>query len=318
MRKLVKVIIFLSIVLILAGGAFIAVAFAKGEFKNTNGNLVTNVHNVNDEFTNIEINDDVSDYEFVISTDGKCKVECKEKENILHTVEVKDGTLKIGNNDTRKWYEKYFFNWDFSKIMIIVSLPDKEYNNLNINNSTGDINISTLKVNNAKIEVSTGDVKGKLLVKESIYVKSTTGNISLNDLTAKSAKFESSTGYNKISGAKIEGDLNINSTTGELMLNKIEANNIYLISTTGDIVLNDVIAKGNLNMNASTGDISFDSCDANDIKIKTSTGDVEGSLLSDKTFYTKTSTGDVDVPRTSGNVCDIETSTGDIKVTIKK
>ena len=47
------------------------------------------------------------------------------------------------------------------------------------------------------------------------------------------------------------------------------------------------------------------------------TGDVEGSLLSEKIFYTETSIGNIRVPKgTSGGMCEVETDTGDISFTI--
>ena len=87
--------------------------------------------------------------------------------------------------------------------------------------------------------------------------------------------------------------------------------------TSGSIEMNNLIASGSMSIERNTGGVSFDRCDAKSIKVHTSTGDVTGSLISDKSFFTKSSTGNVIVPQTvSEEICEIKTSTGDIILTI--
>lgn len=278
MSKFVKFVLFISVVLILAGGAFIGIAFAKGEFKDLSGNTVTNVHNIDDEFDSVLVDTSITDYEFKLSDDKKCHVECVEREKMKHSVEVIDGTLTIKQTDDRKWYERMLFNFN---VKLTVLLPLKEYNDIVIKDSTGDINLDlALTINNIDIKVSTGDIKFK-------------------DITVKN-------------------DIKIESSTGDVSYTNVKANNINSKTTTGEQLLKDTIVSENLEIESSTGDIMFIMIDAKSIKVRSTTGDVKGTLLTNKTFYCKTTTGDINVPKTQGDICDIETTTGDINISIKE
>ncbi|MBR0132432.1 MAG: DUF4097 family beta strand repeat protein [Lachnospiraceae bacterium] len=281
-----KFFIILATVLLIAGLGIFTIAFAAAGFKIGNlGSVKTeeNTYAPEGSFEDISIDVDTSDVKFVYAEDGEFKVVCRELANDKHEVEIEDGTLKISNNDKRKWYEKIqFFSFSKSPKMTIY-LPEREYKNLKIKASTGDINVPVdegLNFANVDIKVSTGDVN---------FV----GNVSGD------AKIKTSTGDVKQTG-HTDGDLEIE-------------------VSTGDIFLKSSRTVGKLNVKTSTGDVKLDKCDAAEITIKTSTGDVKGSLLSDKIFTAKTSTGDVDVPASIKDCgeCNIKTSTGDIKITIE-
>lgn len=276
MSKFVKFVLFISVVLILAGGAFIGIAFAKGEFKDFGGKTVTNVFNINDDFDSIYIETEITDYEFKLAQDGKCSVECVERDKMKHSVEVIDGTLTIKQEDDRKWYERFMFNFN---VKLTVLIPEKEYNDIVIKDTTGDVNID-LPLNF-----------------DSINIKSSTGDIKLNNISVKN-------------------DIKIELSTGDIQYNNVKVSNINSKSSTGDQLLKDTIVSNNLEIESSTGDIKFILSDAKNIKVRTTTGDVSGSLLTNKTFYCKTTTGDINVPKTQGDICDIETTTGDINISI--
>ena len=65
----------------------------------------TNSHNISETFANISVNADTADILIVPSDDGSASVECYERENVKHSVSVKDGVLVIDTVDERKWYE---------------------------------------------------------------------------------------------------------------------------------------------------------------------------------------------------------------------
>ena len=80
----------------------------------------------------------------------------------------------------------------------------------------------------------------------------------------------------------------------------------------------NLLAAERISIERDTGDILFDGCDANELFVKTSSGDVQGTFLSDKTFFVESNTGTMDVPKnTVGGKCEISTDTGDIKINIK-
>ena len=258
-----------------------------------------NTYEVDKQFNNITINTDTDDIVFVRSEDNKCKVECNEPENAKHYVEVKDGELSIGFMfNERNWYEYIGISFGTSKITVY--LPEGEYNNLTIKESTGDILIpKDFEFSNIDIFCSTGNVENYASAKGNIKIKASTGSITLSDISC-------------------DGDIIVNVTTGKTNLNNIKCKNLFSDGDTGNLYLNNVVAKDKFDFERSTGDVRFVSCDANDINVETDTGSVKGSLLSEKVFITETDTGSINVPKTlSGGKCEISTDTGDIKITIE-
>lgn len=279
-----KFFIILGIVLLVAGLGLFGIAFAAAGFKiDKLGSVKTeeNTYAPEGSFEDISIDVDTSDVKFVYAEDGKFKVVCKELTNNKHEVEIEDGTLKISNDDERKWYEKISLFTQSTKMTIY--LPEREYKNLKIKASTADIDVPVdegLSFTNVDIKVSTGDINFA-------------GNVS--------------------------GDTKIKTSTGDVKQVGRTGGNLDIEVSTGDITLKNSRTVGKLNVKTSTGDVKLDKCDAAEITIKTSTGDVKGSLLSDKLFTAKTSTGDVNVPASikDGGECSIKTSTGDIKITVE-
>lgn len=238
----------------------------------------TNSYEITDNFKDISIISNTTDITLIPSEDEAISVVCREESKVKHLVEVKDNTLNIKVEDTRKWYEHIGLSFEIPKIT--VSIPKGEYGDLSIKNSTGGIAVNNLSAN-------------------SLNITNTTGKISLK-------------------GIDCQGDISITVSTGKSELENVKCNNLTSNGTTGNATLKDVIAKGKFNIERSTGDVSFTKCDASEILIKTSTGNVKGSLLSDKVFIAKSSTGKIDVPRsTSGGICEVSTSTGNINITVE-
>lgn len=239
----------------------------------------TNNYEINEDFKAISVNTDTADIVFMPSETSKTSVVCHEQKKVKHSVAVKDGTLVIEVNDTRKWYEHIGISFGTPKITVCV--PSGEYGVISINTSTGSIGLQSIFADTVNLSVSTG-------------------RISVSDVTCK-------------------GDVNINVSTGKTTLTDIACKNLISSGSTGDVSLNNVIAAEKFSIRRSTGDVKFDLCDAAEVFMKTGTGDVIGSLLSEKVFYAKTDTGRVSVPNTaSGGKCEITTDTGNIKIDIKQ
>ena len=257
----------------------------------------TNEYTVTEDFNDISIDTKTANIEFLLSDDDSCRVVCHEMVKAKHTVSVESGTLNIKLNDQRKWYN--FLNIGFGSPKVTVYLPAGVYGALQINASTGDINISgEFGFKSIDISVSTGDIRVENLHCGSVVIAATTGKIDLSNL-------------------QIEGDLTVGVSTGDAVISSVVCNNFKSKGSTGNITLNSLIARGGMSVSRSTGDVKLNGCDASEIYITTATGSVKGSLLSEKVFIAKTNTGKVDVPKTiSGGRCEITTSTGDIIITV--
>lgn len=276
----------------------------------------TNEYAINDSYKNIKVITDTADITFIPAENTK--VVCYEETKIKHSVTVKDDTLVIEANDTRKWYE--YIGITFGSPKITVYIPAGEYGALTINASTSDTGISKeFKFESIDISQSTGNVKCFASANGDIKIKTSTGHITVENITTSSLNLAVTTGDIVVSDTKCVGDLSVKVSTGKTKLENVKCNDVISTGSTGDFILTNVIADKNIDIKRTTGDIKLNGCDASELVIVTDTGNVKGTLLSDKVFITKTDTGSIKVPETlSGGKCKITTDTGDIKIEIKK
>ena len=279
----------------------------------------TNKYDItNENFENISLMTKEATVKFLLSDSDKTTVVCYEKANQKHSVSVKDNTLLIEINDSRKWYEYIGINFDSPEITVYI--PQKNYAKLSVVASTGDIEVSPdFNFASIDITVSTGEVRNYASATEKIKISTSTGNIVSKNISAGYLELSVSTGNINLSGINCTEDINTSVSTGKMNFLDITCKNFNSKGSTGDISLNNVIIENQINIERSTGKVVFEKCDANEIFVETDTGDVKGTLLSDKVFIVKTDTGKINVPQTTmGGKCEITTDTGDIKIEISK
>ena len=321
MSKSAKIWLIIALSLIVVGAIIFTgvMLVLKWDFKKlSTAKYQTNTYQITDTFKNISVETDTADIDFVVSENDKISVVCKEQENYKHSVKVSNETLQIKLEDNRQWYEHIGIN--FSNTKITVYLPQGEYGDLNVKNSTGDIKTSKeFSFRSIDIKNSTGHVTNLASAQNEIKIKLSTGDIKIENITANAIDLTASTGRINIENAKCEGDIKIKVTTGKANLKDTECKNLSSQGSTGDFTLQNVKCSEKLSVERSTGDVTLSLCDASEIFIKTDTGDVTGTLTSDKVFITSTDTGKVDVPKTvNGGRCEITTDTGDIEIKISK
>lgn len=256
----------------------------------------TTTYSESDAFTDIEVKGSGSEVVLIPSEDGECRVVCTEAENITHTVRVTDGTLYIEKHDNRKWNERIGI---FMEDMVIeVYLPESEYSNLKIKNSSGGIKVREgFAFKETDIENTSGSVDFRSCA-GSLDINVTSGSIRLQDVSASEISLETTSGSIKAE--------NINAATA-----------FDVHSTSGSIKIERAIC-GDIDMSASSGSVKLNNSDASEIEIKTSSGSVNGTLLTGKMFETHTSSGSVKVPASEAGsgTCSINTSSGSIKISI--
>lgn len=300
MNKITKILIIVASSLIVLGGIVFTLVMSSlaWDFSKLNTlKYAINVHEIEQEFDSIFIETDTADVKFILSTDGKNKVECFEQEKLNHKVSVVDGVLTVKINDERSWFEHVTLFG--KKTHVNVYLSSEQLDNVTVKASTADVEIGKeFSLNNLDVSVSTGDVTCKASVSQLLKVKVSTGDIDLFDLNAN----------------KIE----LRASTGDMELDNVDCKNLTTEADTGDISLTNVIASQSLNIKRSTGDVEFNGVDSLSINVETSTGDVEGTLLSGKIFDCDSSSGKVQVPNsTDGGICKVRTSTGRIKLFVQ-
>lgn len=276
----------------------------------------TNTHEIQDEYRHLRVVTDTADVTFVPSDDGTTKVLCFEEGNATHTVAVKDGTLTVTIEDTRKWYEHIGFF--FQQPHITVVLPAGTYGALSVESDTGDIDIpSAFTPESVKITGHTGNVVHAACATGDVQIQTSTGNITVQNATVGGLSLAVSTGKVTVTDVECQGDVTLSVSTGKAHLTNLRCRDLFSEGDTGGIFLENVVANGRLTLERSTGDVLMERCDAAALFITTDTGDVKGTLLSDKICIATTDTGRVNVPRSAvGGRCEIVTDTGDISIAI--
>lgn len=320
MSKKTKIWLIVAFSLVLVGGLVLVgvMTMLNWDFTKLNtSKLVSNTHTVTEDFQNISVAAETAVITFVLSEDESTRVFCEEFENGTHTVSVKDGTLVVALEDSRKWYQHIGFHWGTPKIT--VSLPRQEYGTLTVKGSTGGVTIpNSFTFRDMDIAQSTGQVVSFASATGTVRIKTSTGHIRVENASVGALNLSVTTGKVTVSGVTCQGNIGLQVSTGKTTLTDTSCQNLTSDGDTGSLSLQNVIATGTFSIERSTGSVTFTDCDAAEIFVETDTGDITGSLLSEKIFIAETDTGKVEVPKSvTGGRCEIETDTGDIKITVK-
>lgn len=307
MKKIITIIISLiACIALIVGGILLINSI------NVNKNSETKNYIVDKPYNKIEIDTYIDDINIYLSTNNETKVTYVENNLFKYEIKVIDNTLFIKQIKMKK----SLFNLKNNKLDIyltneIIELLDIEggtsdininqgliFNNLEIENSTGNINIKSTVQNNIDIELSTGDLKLENSSFGNTNIEATTGDIKLLNMTCKL--------------------LDIETTTGDIELSNTNCDALNVEITTGKTKLINTIVTNDLHIDGSTGDVILDAFDAKNINIKLTTGDVKGTILTSKFFIVKSNTGKEEVPETrEGGECRITVTTGDIIISYK-
>ena len=315
MKKGILVLIIFGSIATTVGAVVFGIGLAN-DINALQAHKETHEYELTEAFNSINIEGDSGDFTFIYNSENVNKVVAEEDKYFTTSVGVTDNVLTISNKNNKKWYENFFYS---VSPKITVYLANTDYQNLVVNNSTGDINVpGDFTFDNVAIKVSTGDINFKSTVKDALAITSSTGNHVLTDASMKSLSLEASTGRIELNNVLVENDINLKTSTGNMKLTGVKATNLTTTCSTGGVTLANVEVSNHIYNKASTGDITYLDSDASTIQIETSTGDVNLNLLTPKIMSVSTKTGDVDVPTSlTGGLCQITTSTGDITVRFK-
>ncbi|MBE7080262.1 MAG: DUF4097 domain-containing protein [Clostridiales bacterium] len=285
---------------------------------------------VADAFENITIDTKTVDIDFMLATDGECRVITPERAGLQYTVIVQDGTLRVKLNDTRKWYQ--YIRFKFETPSVTVYLPDAVYKNLTIDSTTGDINIPQgLSFENVAIDISTGDVECDATVTGNMKIETSTGDIEVGNAMAKSVEVSTTTGDIEIENTQA-GDMVINVTTGDVELDNVTctslttegdtgdftADNVktaemfYVKRTTGKVIIQKITA-GALTVDKTTGKMDISTAVCGDVQLSVTTGSAQIADMTCANFTSTGSTGDLTMDNVvaSGKFT-MDRNTGDI------
>ena len=263
------------------------------------GNMAfeTKSYEINERFSDIEVEDVECGIKIQCSPDNRCRVICcpaRADGSVYRTAEVNNGVLRIERHDKGKLFS--FFSLPPADIEVY--LPEGEYGKLTAYSTSGRIAVDEgLNFVSARLESVSGSIEMYSDVKDELRAESTSGRV-----TVENASPERLTAKNK---------------SGSVSLSRIRSEDIDASTVSGRIELCNVIASSHLNAESVSGSVELECCDADRIRIESTSGSVKGTLLSDKIFTARSASGSVDVPRSaSGGECEISTTSGSIKIEI--
>lgn len=223
-----------------------------------------------------------------------CRIECFETNKVKYSATVTDGTLIIDTVDTRKWYD--YIGIFLGKQTMTVYLPQDNYVSLSINTNTGDVEIpkdftfgeigidgDTADVQclasiskNIEIELSTGSINMSELTAENIDFSTTTGDININNVNVNgNVETETDTGNITLNNVVAKGDFEIESSTGNVKFEKSDAAQIFVKTSTGNVTGN-LLSEKIFITETSTGNVSVPkTASGGKCEITTSTGNIE-------------------------------------------
>ncbi|GIO04897.1 hypothetical protein J31TS6_09250 [Brevibacillus reuszeri] len=237
-----KKIFGISLLLFLLGASGLVWMFTKQDYFSFSLAQVNEVRTIQEPFTSLEIATGMADVVITPSQSSTASVRLigeasdQQRERIQFTSSVlSDGTLKVDVQE--KFHVNLFFPVN-GRLQVELSLPEKDYEKLELNTATGDIKASKLSVKKTSIVSSTGDVE-------------------LVGLTGDSLDIQTDTGDMKLSG--IRSTVQIQTTTGEidsLLLPEL-VHDVSIESETGDIRIkvDKEPAAASLDLSTETGSI---------------------------------------------------------------
>lgn len=302
MKKIITIIISLIICIGLAVGGILLINSI-----NINKNSETKNYIADQQYNKIEIDTYIDDINIYLSINNETKITYVENNLFKYEINVINNILSI--KQIKK--KKSLFNLKNNKLDIY--LTDEIFESLDIDGATSDIKIHQgLIFNNLEIENSTGNINIQSIVKNNIDIELSTGDLKLENSTFGNTNIEATTGDIRILNTTCKL-LDIETTTGDIELSNTNCDSLNIEITTGKTKLINTIVTNDLHIDGSTGDVILDAFDAKNINIKLTTGDVLGTILTSKFFIVKSNTGKEDVPETrEGGECRISVTTGDI------
>ncbi|WP_121664356.1 DUF4097 family beta strand repeat-containing protein [Metabacillus litoralis] len=161
---------------------------------------------------------------------GKVSEKLKDKYKLVVTEEGDTVNIDVENQDL------YFYvGFSFIELNLEIEVPEKEYQSLVVESSSGDIDISQLKVEEFRTEASSGDI--------------TIDQISVS--TNNKMEASSGTIHVKNSSASV---FDLGASSGDIILQNVDGH-VEAETSSGSIELNNKQVTGNINALASSGDV---------------------------------------------------------------
>ena len=245
------------------------------------------------------------------------RVECKDKEDLYHTVELKDGTLTVKQIDNRQWYDRIGIFSNLQMLSVTVYLPAKGYESLAVHSTSGSITVQEGFVfANATLQNTSGSITSSSRVAGALNVQNTSGSITVNGRVSGDLIAKNTSGSIQVLGG-VKGKLNLKNDSGRIEVKNATPLEVEIENTSGGIRLENVVCQEKIKIENTSGSIDLERCDAMSFDLKNTSGSIRASILSGKTFDCRSISGGVNVPENQeGGAFYARTTSGGIRITV--
>lgn len=204
-------------------------SFFIGRFSNEKNIIFDQIYEEN--ISDLEVKSTAGDITFEKSTDENIRVVVYGKDENDLEITLKDDNLKVE-------YSEHHAVFNFGVVLkdIIIYIPEKYSNHINIKANYGDIKIIDLENATINIEEDCGDIElGKI---KNADIDNSYGNIKIDTVLNK-CKIKNDCGDIKINNLQIQEESNIESSLGDVKIGS--TNEIYIDAKTdlGDLKINN-------------------------------------------------------------------------------
>ena len=274
-----------------------------------------NSYDLEQDYHSIKIDTITANVTFIHSNTSQSKVFCNELKTQKHEVEVVDGTLTITQKKNEEWYGQVL---NLTSSYIVIHLNKIQYDTLDIVGVNTDVDMQAGFIfNNVNIQNTTGNTKWKSNVVDTFAINTQTGDLDLQYASFHLVDIQNTTGDVNLLNCSATSHTVIQLGTGNLTVTNSGLNLLHVKIQTGYATLNDVFASDQIMILITTGNISLFRSDAGKLELATTTGDIFASLLSSKKISTQTVSGQISIPETQdGGMCKTKTTTGNITIIV--
>ncbi|RFB12063.1 hypothetical protein DZB84_19920 [Bacillus sp. HNG] len=209
-----------------------------------------------------------------------------------------------------------FMMFNFTRVSLNVEVPEKMYDLIQMNASSGDIAVEEIDAKEMTIETQSGDIEiMNSMIKGSLNLEASSGDVRVKDTTGNVIDIQTSSGDITATNNKAK-EIELLTSSGDIESNNQTSKKMNINTSSGDIIIDAEEITGDISMEASSGDIDVSLVqipDALEVDFKSSSGDgnatMEGMKFSEKSEHRIL--GEIGV---GGYQITARTSSGDFKI----
>ena len=243
---------------------------------------------------------------------GKVSKKFKDKYNLDVIEEGEEVKISVNREDIN-WITS--FGISIIDVDLEVQLPEKLYESITIDHSSGDMNISGIKAKVISLNVNSGDIAvEKSEAEKQFSIHSSSGDLNLKNLSAEQLQVDVKSGDTEIEHVEAKTST-LSSMSGDVKLTDV-LGILDVDVTSGDTEIMNEVLTGNMTVQSTSGDVDIQFTKKPDslaLDYRGSSGDgnvhLEGMLYEEKSDnLIKGKIGD------GGHLLEVRTNSGDFNL----